>query len=117
MDWAGDLPWLEDLLGVSDGRPGWLDNVFVTSFCEEPDLLSQWRGLAVGGFAVGFAAEDLATPAKSLEQASLVRVDYGRDHARPRLRQRFEELASGGHIRPPSVSGWRGRCCCRRWRA
>src|SRR5713226_3346939 len=30
------------------------DDAFVTSFCEADDLLSQWRGYGMGGFAVGF---------------------------------------------------------------
>jgi hypothetical protein len=34
--------------------------VYVTCFCEEPDLLSQWRGYAAGGgFAIGFSTSAL----------------------------------------------------------
>jgi len=33
----------------------WDEDVYVTSFCEEGDLLSQWRGYAMGGFAILFA--------------------------------------------------------------
>jgi hypothetical protein len=32
----------------------WGEPAYVTSFCESDDLLSQWRGYAMEGFAVGF---------------------------------------------------------------
>jgi hypothetical protein len=41
---------------------------FVTSFCEDDDLLSQWRGYAMEGFAIGLDSLDshrLANPAVS----------------------------------------------------
>src|SRR3569623_156181 len=36
-------------------------SVFVTCFCEDPDLLSMWRSYSAqgGGFCLGFASEDL----------------------------------------------------------
>jgi hypothetical protein len=95
-DFASDQPWVEELLDVSETKPGWLDDVFVTSFCEEPDLLSQWRGYAAGGFAVGFAAEGLTALNRAPDAARLVQVDYGAESGRRRLRGLFEQLVAGG---------------------
>jgi hypothetical protein len=92
-----DQPWLQELIDVSEAKPGWLDEVFVTSFCEEPDLLSQWRGYAAGGFAIGFAAEALAALCSGPGAPRLVQVDYGAESGRRRLRRLFEELAGDGH--------------------
>jgi hypothetical protein len=91
-----DQPWLQELLEVSEAKPGWLDDVFVTSFCEEPDLLSQWRGYATGGFAIGFAADVLAALSDGEGVPRLVQVDYGAESGRRRLRGLFEKLADGG---------------------
>ena len=95
-DFGADQPWVEELLDVSEAKPGWLDDVFVASFCEEPDLLSQWRGYAAGGFAVGFAAEVLAALDSAPGAARLVQVDYGAESGRRRLRGLFEQLAADG---------------------
>jgi hypothetical protein len=88
-----DQPWLKELLDVSEAKPGWLDEVFVASFCEEPDLLSQWRGYATGGFAIGFAADGLAALCGAPGAPRLVQVDYGAESGRRRLRKLFEEVA------------------------
>jgi len=93
---GADQPWLQELLDVSETKPGWLDNVFVASFCEEPDLLSQWRGYAEGGFAIGFAADGLASLGDGPGAPRLVQVDYGVESGRRRLRGLFEQLAAGG---------------------
>jgi hypothetical protein len=95
-DFGSDQPWVEELLDVSEAKPGWLDDVFVTSFCEERDLLSQWRGYAAGGFAVGFATDGLAALDGAPVAARLVQVDYGAESGRRRLRGLFEEIAAGG---------------------
>jgi hypothetical protein len=91
-----DQPWLQELLDVSEAKPGWLDDVFVTSFCEEPDLLSQWRGYAAAGFAIGFAADRLAALDDRPGAPRLVQIDYGVESGRRRLRGLFEKLADGG---------------------
>jgi hypothetical protein len=91
-----DQPWLQELLDVSEAKPGWLDDVFVTSFCEEPDLLSQWRGYAAGGFAIGFAADGLAALGDGEGAPRLVQVDYGAESGRRRLRGLFKQLTDGG---------------------
>jgi hypothetical protein len=47
---------LLDLPGLLPGR-----NFYACCFCEDPDLLSQWRAYADrgGGYAIDFATEDL----------------------------------------------------------
>jgi len=45
------------------------EDAYVTSFCADDDLLSQWRGYAMGGFSVGFV--DLASKGKFAIQSSL----------------------------------------------
>ena len=51
---------------------------YACCFCEDPDLLSQWRGYADrgGGYAIGFDAEDLAR-AGTNPNLSLFSIDYG----------------------------------------
>src|SRR5689334_7219324 len=93
-DLASDLEWLEKLLGVDPGNAV-RDSLFVASFCEEPDLLSQWRGYAAGGFAIGFASGRLAELASSAG-GRLVKVEYGREAGRPHLREVFEQVVAGG---------------------
>ena len=45
------------------GREAWRDDVlcFVACFCEDKDLLSQWRAYAhgVGGYAIGFKRREI----------------------------------------------------------
>lgn len=49
-------------------------DVFVVCFCEEHDLLSQWRGYAKGrgGFAIGFSAPELQAICSSLNLGALI---------------------------------------------
>ena len=52
---------------------------FITSFCETDDLLSQWRGYAMEGFAVGLDSIDrpgLASPAVSRSLVRKVMYQY-----------------------------------------
>jgi hypothetical protein len=53
-----ELEWILDYV-VSHLKKTF--EVFVTSFCEVPDLLSQWQayGKGVNGYAIGFRYEDL----------------------------------------------------------
>jgi hypothetical protein len=51
--------WAKDLLEVFDHQR----EVYVTSFCEQGDLLSQWRGYAAGGgYAIGVSAREIWQP-------------------------------------------------------
>lgn len=58
-----------------------LPPVYVSCFCGDGDLLSQWRGYGGGqGFAIGFNKEKLARSASfcaASEGVKLVRVTYG----------------------------------------
>ncbi len=45
------------------------EDAYVTSFCEDDDLLSQWRGYAMGGFSVGF--QSLVSPGRFAIGSSL----------------------------------------------
>jgi hypothetical protein len=53
--------------------------IFVTCFCEDGDLLSQWRSYAAGGYALGFNPSVLLRRFSSLEgiQVDFVKVGYG----------------------------------------
>ena len=55
----------EKLHEISDAGSPFL-NVFVACFCEDGDLLSQWRGYSGGnhGFSIGLESERLATSAE-----------------------------------------------------
>jgi hypothetical protein len=56
--------------------PRFTNKVFLTSFCENGDLLSQWRGYGTGqqAYSVGFDSGDLSDP--RLGYGSLRRVIY-----------------------------------------
>lgn len=64
----------------------WRWRCFAACFCEEGDLLSQWRGYAggVGGFAIGFNSEALMANSYSFVFDPLMQQDVP---ARTKLRQ------------------------------
>lgn len=78
--------WAKDLLELfRDQR-----EVHVACFCEESDLLSQWRGYAAsgGGYAIGVAVDD-PWPSGNIERGSrtiLRRVVYEPDTQRQIVR-------------------------------
>jgi Protein of unknown function (DUF2971) len=53
----------------------WLSDVYITCFCEDGDLLSQWRGYGAmgGGYAIGFEAK-LLEDCTPLREASTLRL-------------------------------------------
>ena len=62
--------WLDEL-----GGHQWNANpTYVTCFCEDSDLLSQWRAYGSGGYAIGFKAELLVENRPDLQ---LKKVTYG----------------------------------------
>jgi hypothetical protein len=65
---------LVDLL-TTEGRP---PDTFVASFCENGDLLSQWRGYGGvgGGYAIGMSREQLFELAR-FQDYQLIRLMYG----------------------------------------
>lgn len=71
--------------------------VYVTCFCKDGDLLSQWRGYGgVGGYAVGFCSEALRERVKEYPMGRFDRVCYGFDHAVHWDRQLFPEYLHSG---------------------
>ncbi|GAA2153359.1 DUF2971 domain-containing protein [Humibacillus xanthopallidus] len=85
---------LTALEGGDEVAPSSAVHVFVACFCEDGDLLSQWRGYAAGaGYAVGLDTDALETavlgpmPHQELpvRLVGLRRVSYGDDLLRPRV--------------------------------
>ncbi|MFD5408588.1 DUF2971 domain-containing protein [Streptomyces nojiriensis] len=53
-------------------------HVYVACFCENGDLLSQWRGYGgTGGYAIGFRSDALETLSKAFPMGQFDRVCYG----------------------------------------
>lgn len=66
-------------------------NAYVTCFCEEDDLLSQWRGYsAQQGISITFDAEPL-NDAFSYKGAEIHKVQYGVLRSRTQIRRDFAE--------------------------
>jgi len=66
---------------------------FVACFCEEPDVLSQWRGYgAASGFALGFDAAAMRRNLESATNFPLVPVLYDADAQQQRL-ARLQEFS------------------------
>ncbi|MBI1376851.1 MAG: DUF2971 domain-containing protein [Frankiales bacterium] len=82
---------------------------YVACFCEDGDLLSQWRGYAPGGgYAIGFTTSglrNLSDPGGTVAGPSLVRVRYGNEAliaAVSRVEAEVGERATGH----PGVTGF-----------
>jgi Protein of unknown function (DUF2971) len=71
-------------LGVMVSRLPDDPDVYAVCFCEDGDLLSQWRAYGVfgGGYAVGFDGPTLETDASSTYGLSLTRVVYEAERQR-----------------------------------
>jgi Protein of unknown function (DUF2971) len=90
---------------------------YVVCFCEQGDLLSQWRGYGVGGYAIGFRAEALeglqvrADPETAGEEtaddltAALVQVAYG-DAAAHRVAELLTRDLASDPSNHPGVEGF-----------
>ena len=80
-------------------------HVYAACFCEQGDLLSQWRGYANGGgVAIGFDTRLLQQVSKGptgVEQVRLQKALYGRASARPHLDSLVAKLTE-------SVAGFPG---------
>jgi hypothetical protein len=98
-------------------RPVMTNPVYVTCFCEEGDLLSQWRGYSGGGgFALGFAPHALLDISLEQEEdptrgdlykslhTELVRIQYGDAAIQPVIDQIVAEIAP----EPKAHSGTEG---------
>ncbi|MCM2455282.1 DUF2971 domain-containing protein [Rhizobium sp. CG4] len=68
-----------------------IPDVYACCFCEEQDMLSQWRGYGAAsqGVSIQFDADALATLAKS-HNFQLVTVKYGKKDAMSVLRERLQ---------------------------
>jgi hypothetical protein len=98
------------------------DPVYLTCFCEQGDLLSQWRGYG-SGFALGLAPGGLLKP--SLENThsaadsprddlhiDLIQVHYGETTIPPVIDRILAEVAPEPRAHPGAQGGWFGA-----WRA
>jgi len=79
----------------------WLFRMFIACFCEDGDLLSQWRGYGADqGYAIGFDTEIL----RSLNIGEVSPVQYGIVNPSEYFKQ---ELDDANHISGhPGVSEW-----------
>ncbi len=86
--------------------------VFVACFCEQGDLLSQWRSYgANGGYAIGFRSQELndlsTSDSGNFESGRrrLVKVNYGRNAQTIMIEQVLDRIAPNpvGH---PGAHGW-----------
>jgi hypothetical protein len=92
-----------------------IDN-FVVSFCEDGDLLSQWRayGERGGGYSIGFHRSALLAAAKRLQGGCALRkIRYHQDQKEEMIRRRIEVLREtleplGDQLKPGPDAPWEG---------
>jgi hypothetical protein len=110
-----------DADGVKEERGPTLPAVYVACFCEDGDLLSQWRGYgASGGFAIGFRATampDFLVRDKGFTEASaipdsppvvkpeLVKVGYGHRAVKRMVGGIVDTVPLRRDEGPPGVAG------------
>lgn len=85
----------------------WKEDAYVTSFCEDSDLLSQWRAYAMGGFAILFApvysGSDFLLWSKAIWRTTIQKVIYKDEEQKNALLKilaagiKATEKASGDH--------------------
>ncbi len=76
------------------GEPSSTYHIYATCFCEDGDLLSQWRAYGGdGGYAIGFRALSLLGLSASFDSVHFEKVTYGLDGARPYLDAMLEAAA------------------------
>jgi hypothetical protein len=97
--------------------------IYLSCFCEDGDLLSQWRGYAAGqGYAIGFDAQQLAAAHAFYhnhpQKVQLIPVTYGLEQERERLREIISSVDLGSltcETQAPIISSC--GTSCRFWRA
>lgn len=95
------LPPLEDGGYILAGRKSNYFRMFIVCFCENGDLLSQWRGYAADqGYALGFDVKLL----KAQNQGELISVRYGIENPAEYFKQELN-LASQPTAHP-GVAEW-----------
>lgn len=72
-------------------------DLYVLCFCEQGDLLSQWRGYGRGGdgYAIGIDAASLVAKRESMGEFFFGKVEYDSDRQRQLLALVIETLVSG----------------------
>ncbi|MCD4849659.1 DUF2971 domain-containing protein [Arthrobacter sp. AK01] len=103
------LAVFEDMIGqledLHDRGPSWGD-VYLACFCEDGDLLSQWRGYAgSGGYALGLdpLKLQLSDPTAYMG-SSLARVRYGLPEAIDDVTSLVESIDPGSGNHPGSLA-------------
>ena len=109
--------YLECIPQYSEDIP--LDH-FVTSFCQDGDLLGQWRGYGTpgAGYSIGFQASAIECAARREENnlrgaCTLRRVQYSLDRKKEMIRTRIDALNEilapiASELEPPSHEELRG---------
>lgn len=103
------LAVLEDMIGQLEDLqargPSWGD-AYIACFCEDGDLLSQWRGYAgSGGYALGFDPSRLNTgAATTFMGSSLAHVRYGLPEAIDDVTGLVEGIDPGSGNHPGSLA-------------
>jgi hypothetical protein len=84
----------EELEHPAWGEPSSTYHIYAACFCEDGDLLSQWRAYGGdGGYAIGFRTFSLLGLAASFESIHFEKVTYGLDGSRPYLDAMLETVA------------------------
>jgi hypothetical protein len=84
----------EELEQSPQGHPSRTYHVYAACFCQEGDLLSQWRAYGGdSGYAIGFRTSSLLNLSTSLPDAHFQKVTYGLDDARTYLNEMLEAVS------------------------
>jgi hypothetical protein len=100
-------------LASSMNRELWRDDIlcFVACFCQEKDLLNQWRGYAhgVGGYAIGFRRGEIEVSSvdRQFGPYEFRQVEYGSETMKAQLRDRLVDVLVRFRDSHPSSDGER----------
>lgn len=115
------LQQMREMVSLEMGIRGW--SVFVSSFCEDGDSLSQWRAYCrSGGFSIGLPAESLRDAA-SEQGFRLEKCIYDRDQQKKIVSKGVagilegyrEETEKAASLEEAQKIGWRARKDIRQW--
>ncbi len=90
---------------------------YVVCFCDEGDVLSQWRGYAGGhGWAIGFDADELSTCVATWDpsESALQQVTYGEAGISKAVERAVRLIAPGPTGHPGVKGNYRSLVVCRR---
>ena len=86
----------EELEQSPHGHPSRTYHVYAACFCQNGDLLSQWRAYGGdSGYAIGFHTSSLLDLCTSLPDVHFEKVTYGLDDARLYLNDMLEAVSQG----------------------